>query len=81
VSASWQVTGQRQTSISRNGQFQEAMVVTFQTGDNVEGTVTIPLATYSAATVAEAINARVAQIAPVSNLSSVSGAPSSQPEA
>jgi hypothetical protein len=44
------------------------MVVTFKTGDNVVGDVSVPLSQYSAAYVKQLIDARVAQIADVHKL-------------
>ena len=77
MSDSWQVTGQRQTSLMQNGQFVEAMQVSFTTASGVSGHVTIPLQTYSQATVKEAIDKRVALIDPVSSLTGSSAVTSS----
>lgn len=53
----------------QNGQFVEAMKVGFVTAAGVSGDVTVPLATYSKQTVAEAIAKRATVLDEVQNLS------------
>jgi hypothetical protein len=65
----WHVTNQRQTTaLSSGGTFQDVMEVTFETTSGTTGSVRIPVATYSAQAVSDAINARVAQIDAVHSL-------------
>lgn len=72
MSESWQVVSQRQTSTLLNGEFTEAMVVTFRTAAGVVGNVTVPLAQYTAQYVKQLIDARVAEIGSVHSLTSAS---------
>lgn len=81
MAQSWQVVGQRQTSVNNNGVFEDAMLVTFQTSDGVRGTVTVPLSQYSEAHVHELIDARVAAISAVHSLTSASPRSSAPPPA
>jgi hypothetical protein len=74
VQASWQVVGQRQSSVLANGQFEQAMVVTFKTGSGVTGSVTLPISQYSPENVRKAIQAQADAIEAVHSLSS--GTPS-----
>lgn len=64
----WQVTGQRETSILSNGQFENAYVVTFRTASGVTASVTVPKSQYNADTVAKLITEQVAHIDSVSGL-------------
>ena len=78
MASTWRVTGQRQTSILNNGQFEPAMVVSYQTSDGVNASVTVPLSQYTDANVSSLISDQVAKIAAVHALSgSASSSPSS----
>ena len=67
---SWVVVSQRQTSINNNGQFEDAMLVTFRTNDGVTATVTVPLSQYTDAYVKSLIDARAQAIGSVHALTS-----------
>lgn len=75
MASSWQVTGQRQTSILENGQFEQAWVVSYKTSDGVKGSVTVPVSQYSADNVSALISEQVGLVADVHRLSG-SGSPS-----
>lgn len=75
MSESWRVVAQRQSSKLMNGQFQEVMVVTFETADGVTADISVPLAQYSEAHVKQLIDERVKNITEVHSLTS-SSAPS-----
>lgn len=62
MAETWQVTGQRQTSVLANGQFEQAFVVTFKTASGVVSSVTVPVSQYNAANVAKLINEQVSHI-------------------
>jgi hypothetical protein len=63
------VTGQRQTSILENGQFETAWVVAYRTSDGVKGSVTVPATQYNAENVSQLISEQVAANAAVHQLS------------
>lgn len=66
---SYTIADQVQRSRLRSsGGFEDVMEVYFVTSHNVRGSVTIPLATYSAESVAAAITERLAHIDAVQNL-------------
>lgn len=58
----WQVTGQRQTSVLANGQFEQAFVVTYKTASGVVSSVTVPVSQYNADNVAKLINEQVQHV-------------------
>lgn len=68
MAADYTVTNQRQTTTLVGGQFRDVMEVTFQATSGATGSVTIPLAQYSADTVKAAIEARVAVLNDVHSL-------------
>jgi hypothetical protein len=68
VAEKWVVTGQRQTSISANGAFEQAYVVTFKTASGVVSSVTVPLSQYNAPNVARLIDEQVVHIDAVQGL-------------
>jgi hypothetical protein len=70
MAATWQVTGQRQTSVLENGSFEQAMVVTFKTADGVVSSVTVPLSQYNADHVRQLISEQVERISAVHTLAS-----------
>jgi hypothetical protein len=68
VAENWTVTNQRQTRAMLDGVFQDAMEVTFKTGDNHIGSVLVPASKYTPDNVRQAIDARVAQITAINQL-------------
>lgn len=58
----------QRSRLRAGGGFEEVMEVYFTTSHNVRGSVCVPLASYSAETVAAAIAERVAHIDAVANL-------------
>lgn len=69
MASTWQVTGQRQTSILNNGAFETAWVVSYKTSDGVNGSVTVPLSQYTDANVSQLISDQVATVTAVHKLS------------
>ena len=64
----WNVTGQRQTTMMQAGQLVQAMEVSFTTTSGVNGSVVIPLSSYSTDSVREAVDTRTAAIDAVGQL-------------
>lgn len=64
----WKVTNQRQTTAMVGNAWVPSMEVTFETLSGTVGSVTVPVAGYSAQVVHDAIAARVEQIDAVTNL-------------
>jgi hypothetical protein len=63
MSESWQVVGQRQTTVqSPSGGFEDAMLVSFKTSTGIQGSVTVPLSQYTADSVSRLISERVTAI-------------------
>lgn len=69
MATTWKVTGQRQTSILSNGQFEQAWVVAYTTSDGVKGSVTVPVSQYNKDNVSSLISQDVANVAEVHQLS------------
>lgn len=72
----WTVTGQVPSTrlVAGNARPVEGYVVSFTTGYNVNGSVFVPAATYTAESVRAAIAATVAQLDAVSQLTHDTGA-------
>lgn len=64
----YKVTSQRQTQKMIGSTLQPAMDVTFETLDGTVGSVSVPVAQYSADNVHKAIEARVSEIEKVAAL-------------
>jgi ABC-type hemin transport system substrate-binding protein len=69
----WKVTAQRPTYVTVDDKATQAMVVNFTTAAGVDGSVTVPLAEYTVAGVAAAINAQAEVINGVHNLEAPPG--------
>jgi len=71
MSDSWQVVGQRQSSVrSSAGVFEDAMIVSYKTASGVVGQITVPLSQYTPQNVHDLIDAQASQVESVSSLSS-----------
>jgi len=79
MSESWQVVGQRQSTVrNASGQFEDAMIVTVKTGKGNTFNLTIPMSQYTPANVHALIDAQAAQVDAVSSLTA--SQPPSSPE-
>lgn len=80
MAETWTVTGQRQTSVLANGQFEQAFVVTFKTASGVVSSVTVPVSQYNKDNVAKLIDEQVQHIDAVQGLSASQASVSSLPQ-
>ncbi len=77
MSDSWQVVGQRQSSVrGPSGGLEDAMVVSFKTAKGNMGQITVPMSQYNPATVHELVDAQATQIDAVSALTGSTPPPS-----
>lgn len=64
----WEVTSQRQTSVSNGDTYVPAIIVTFKVADNVFGSVTVPESEYNVKMVREMIQTKANEIEAVGAL-------------
>jgi hypothetical protein len=69
VSDTWQVVGQRQSSVrGPSGQLEDAMIVSFKTAKGTMGSVTVPMSQYTPTEVHQMVDAQATQLDAVSAL-------------
>jgi hypothetical protein len=70
MSESWQVTGQRQSSVrGPSGSFEDAMIVSYKTKHGTEASITVPMSQYHPDHVHGLIEAQAALVDRVNSLS------------